>query len=121
MQKKIGMLLLIIGLLVFSACNSNSDNADKKTETETEELASLEVEFEVPETADVDEEIPLKAVVTYGDEKVEDADEVMFEFWEKGHEDDSTKVEAKNNGDGTYTIETTFDHDGIFEDRKSVV
>lgn len=112
MQRKTGILIMLLGLIVLSACNSESDNTSEETE---EALPMLEVEFELPEAAGVDEEIAMEAVVTYGDEKVKDADEVMFEFWEKGNEDDSTKIEAKNNKDGTYTARTTFDRDGVFE------
>ena len=56
----------------------------------------------------------MAAVVTQGDEKVEDADEVVFEVWEEGKKDDSVKIESTNEKDGLYTAETTFDHDGLF-------
>ena len=67
-----------------------------------------------PTLADVGETILLKAVVTYGDEKVDDADELNFEYWEEGNEDDSTTIASTNNGDGTYTAEITIERDGVF-------
>lgn len=63
----------------------------------------------------MDETVQLKATVTYGDEKVKGAEEMEFEYWEKGNEDNSTMVQSTNNEDGTYNAEVTFDHDGVYE------
>lgn len=104
------MLVLLIGLL--AACSNETENGNKQG---TDELKMLEVEFQVPAKSDIGETIELKAIVTYGDEKVKDADEVQFEYWEKGNEEDSTKIKSNNNGDGTYTAEVSFDTEGIYE------
>lgn len=108
MQKRIWILISLIVLLIISACENDAGE-------DTEELATLEVEFEVPESLDVGETLVLEAVVTYGDETVTDADEVIFEVWEKGDRENGEMIDSENNGDGTYTAETSFDHDGIFE------
>ncbi len=101
-------------MMVLAACGENEkDDTTKKAEDE--EVKSLNVDFEVPETVDPGDPVELKATVTYGDEKVTDAEEVVFEIWEKDKKDDSIKVESTNNQDGTYTAETTFDHDGEYE------
>lgn len=113
MKRYIWWLLIVSISITLAACSGNNSTTDD-TDT-SEELHELLVDFEVPESADVDETVELKAVVTYGDEKVKDADEVAFEFWEHGHKDDSTTIEAKNNEDGTYTAEIAFEHDGAFE------
>lgn len=80
-----------------------------------DELKMLDVEFEVPETAEVDETITLKATVTYGDDPVTDPYQMDFEVWERGNRDAGDWIEANNHKDGTYTTEVTFDHDGIYE------
>lgn len=105
MSKRIGLFAVAITIMLLSACGGN----------DADELLMLEVDFPVPEEADVGEMVELKAIVTYGDESVTDADEVVFEVWEKGKKDESEKIDAKNHEDGTYTAEYTFDHDGIFE------
>lgn len=99
--------LLMIFLL--SACSNEQNNDD------LDGLTMLEVDFDVPETAEVNETITLTATVTYGDEPVTDPRQVDFEIWERGKEDESEWIEAENHGDGTYTTEVTFEHDGIFE------
>ncbi|GIO22834.1 FixH family protein [Oceanobacillus sp. J11TS1] len=111
MKNKLLMFLFVIIVGVLAACN----NGTEEEQDESEELKMLEVEFNLPEKADVGETIELLAIVTYGDEKVTDADEVEFEYWEKGKEEDSTFIEGNNNGDGTYTAEVSFDKDGVYE------
>src|SRR5690625_1718761 len=106
-MKKFKFLLLGIGFL-FVACQSNDNMSD-------DELRTLEVEFEVPETAEINETVELKASVTYGDELVEDADEVVFGVWEKGNREDRKMIDAENEGEGVYMATTSFDYDGIFE------
>lgn len=109
MKRKITLLIAtMICMIVLAACNGKNDMNNNV-------LLSLDVEFNVPETLEVGETLELKAVVTYGDEQVTDANEVVFEVWEKGDQDNSVDYEGENNGDGTYTAEVTFDHDGIFE------
>lgn len=109
-MRKCFLFMLALTIVILTAC---SENKDEEAEN-LDELKALEVEFEVPETAEVGETILLKAIVTYGDEKVEDADEVKFEYWEGENEDDSTTIESTNNGDGTYTAEITFERGGVF-------
>lgn len=107
-MKKILILLTGIAILFLAACGGEEDS-------EEEELAILAVEFNVPETADVDEVVELEAVVTYGGEIVEDADEVLFEYWLKGNDEDSDKIEGKHTENGSYVAEVTFAEDGVYE------
>ncbi|MEH7387390.1 FixH family protein [Bacillus sp. JJ1521] len=113
MKRKLGVLLFILIIGLLAACGNNDKNVGK--EQIVEELKPLGVDFIVPEKADVGEKILLKAVVTYGDEKVNDADEMNFEYWVSGNDEEKTTVESTNNGDGSYTAEVTFDHDAVYE------
>ncbi|RKQ35545.1 FixH family protein [Oceanobacillus halophilus] len=110
MKKNKFLLVSLVSIMVVTliACNGDTNN-------ETEELKELIVDFQLPESVSAGETIELKAVVTYGDEIVEDADEVTFEIWEQDDEENSIKIEANNNGDGSYTAETTFDTEGTYE------
>ncbi|GGK04478.1 hypothetical protein GCM10007063_28500 [Lentibacillus kapialis] len=113
MKKSIWAILAVFIMALLAACGS--DNTEQGSGNAEEEIKELKVDFDLSETAKVGEKIQLKATVTYGGEKVKDAEEVKFEHWEKGHEDDSTMVKSSNNEDGTYTAEVTFDHDGTYE------
>lgn len=111
-MKKIITPFIIVLILLLSACG----NGEKEEVTEeTDELVALEVEFNVPETAEPGETVELEAIVSYGDELVEDADEVNFEYWLKGNEDDSSEIDGIHIEDGRYTAEVTFPEDGTYE------
>lgn len=105
LRKIISVVSLVLLVFIVTACGDDSDD----------ELHVLEVDFIVPESVDVNETMELKAVVTYGDDYVTDADEVVFEVWEKNDRDNGEMIDAHNHEDGTYTAEVTFEHDGIFE------
>lgn len=109
MSKKLLIAIFIVIALILAACGGN------ETEEGTDELKELKVDFEVPETVQVDETVELKATVTYGDEPVEDADEVVFELWEQGNEEESIKIEGTHVENGMYTAETTFEKAGVYE------
>jgi len=122
LKKRLGILFLSMVLIALAACGSDADENDN-ADTDLEELAALEVELDVSEEVDVDETVEMKAFVTYGDEEVTDADEVIFEVWEEGEKDESAMmdedgnsemIDATNHEDGTYTAETSFDHDGLY-------
>lgn len=85
------LLLVFVGFSLIFALAACGDN-----EEEVEELLELNVDFVVPETAEVGEEVELKAIVTYGDEKVTDAKQMDFEIWERGNEEESETIEAEN-------------------------
>lgn len=103
------MMMLILAAALVACGGNDTDTGD------SDELEMLEVEFDVPETADVDEPVELEAYVTFGDEPVVDADEVEFEIWEMCDKDNSVSETPTNNKDGTYTLEYTFTEDGIYE------
>lgn len=105
MSKKLSALFMTF-LILLVAC---------KEKDELDGLKLLEVDFEAPEIAEVDETVTLKAFVTYGDDPVTDARQMDFEVWERGKRDEGEWIKGKNHKDGTYTAEVTFDRDGIFE------
>ncbi|NLI68169.1 MAG: FixH family protein [Bacilli bacterium] len=108
-MRKIFLFALVgIVLGVLAACGGN-EGVD-----ELDELVPLEVEFTVPETAKVGEPVELHAFVTYGDENVTDA-KVVFEIWNVEDRENSVNIDAENHGDGSYTIEYTFEEPGTYE------
>ncbi|RDW16561.1 hypothetical protein CWR48_16075 [Oceanobacillus arenosus] len=110
-MRKSRIIFILLTITILAACDAKNENTDAGST----ELVPLEVEFSVLETAEVDKVVKLVATVTHGEESVVDADDVTFEIWEQGMEDESTKIEATNNDDGTYSIETTFDHEATYE------
>lgn len=111
-MRKLNIIILgIILTFVISACGTENENEESE---ELEDLPTLEVAFDPPETAEVGETVELVAEVTYDNELVTDASQMDFEYWYEDEEDDSETVEAKNNDDGTYSVDVTFDKDGEY-------
>lgn len=105
-------ILFLSLALIFILTGCGSDN---KVEGNQQELKVLEVQLELPtDKVNPDEEVSIKAIVTYGDEKVENADEVKFQIWEPGKEDEEENIIADHQGDGVYSIKKSFDHDGVY-------
>lgn len=106
-NKKVLLVIASMLMLILAACGDKDNQVDEAPEI-------IDVQLHVNETADVNEKLVLKATVTQGDEKVKDADEVMFEVWEDGNKDDSEMIVATNNEDGSYEAEKAFEHDGVY-------
>lgn len=104
----IAFLVGMLGLL--GACNQE----ESEPVSEAPEIFQLEADLTATETADVGGTVAMKTIVTQGEEKIDDADEVVYEIWEEGQKADSKMIDAINEGDGVYTAETSFDHDGLF-------
>lgn len=111
-MKKLGMLSVVLTLALLAACGGG--NVEGDVNTDLDELVALEADLEVDEHVDVGDTVQMSAEVVYGDEDVADADDVVFEVWEEGHEDDSDMIDATNNDDGSYSAETSFAEDGLY-------
>jgi len=102
---------LLLTLVFLAACGDNEINQSQNKE---EEIYPLEVVLQMPEKAEANESISLKAIVTYGNEKVEDANEVQFEIWKEGNKESNNMIEASHVGDGIYEISYSFSEEGIY-------
>ncbi|GAA0336615.1 hypothetical protein GCM10008931_30270 [Oceanobacillus oncorhynchi subsp. oncorhynchi] len=114
MKKKIFFILIAL-MAVLAACSNNEADTAEEEDTDSMELPVLEVDFDVPEHVEVGETIDLTAHVTFDDEPVEDAREVLFEVWTQGHADDSVEIEGVHQEDGTYTASFTFEEEAVYE------
>ncbi len=103
----------LIPLLIFSFLCTACEQ-DKAASAPTKTLEEINVQVETtPETIYINDEVTLKVIVTQGNEKVDDASEVMFEIWKQG-EEEHEMMEAVHEDGGVYTIETSFAEDGTY-------
>lgn len=105
MKKMIfALLVLWLGVGFLTACSQD----------EEVEPLFIEVDLKVsPEKGEVDEPVTFEAKVTYGEENVTDADEVLFEIW-RAHDEDHEKIEVEHAEDGIYRLEQTFEREGTY-------
>lgn len=99
--------LFLMAASLFAGCGKQETAAVKPAKL-------VKVQLIVPKTADAGTNIPLKAVVTQGKEKVDDADEVKFEIWKKNSDKNSSMLEAKHDQHGIYTAKTVIKEPGTY-------
>lgn len=112
-MKKFTLWFSLLSLMLLAACGSSNNNENKSGNMD-EVPSMVEVEIKLPETIELNEEVKLEALVTQGDENVEDANEVTFEVWKQGQEADHEMLEANNDGEGIYSISKTFEEEGFY-------
>ncbi|WP_151681718.1 FixH family protein [Weizmannia acidilactici] len=98
-------LLAVALAIALAACGKQQETATVKP---------VQVRLVVPKQVEADASIPLKAVVTQGKEKVNDADEVMFEIWRDGEEKNSQMLKAHNGKNGIYTAKMQIKRAGTY-------
>jgi len=104
---------LVIGMSISSGCQSQSqaNESDQKSMNTTNEVLAPEVQIIANEQVEKGKRETISAVVTVGDEFVDDAD-VEFEI---KRDEESEKITANSKDKGKYTIDYTFKSDGQYE------
>ena len=110
-MKKLFLTLAMAAVLAVG-CGAEDDSVD--TLSNGEVPVEIIVEVLTPEKLNVGEATTLEVKVTQSGEAVNDADSVDFEVWESGLRDEGTMIDGELTGDGIYTAEYTFDHDGVY-------
>ena len=113
MMKKVFVALsMSVALLV--ACSNDADESPIDTNEVVGEIIEVKVDILTPESVDANTAVKLEAKVTQGDEIINDADNVKFEVWESGKRDQALMLDGEFIGEGVFSAETTFDHDGVY-------
>lgn len=113
MKRKSGLfcLFLVLLLLALSACGKK-DNAHHAS---VDSLEPIKVELHVPAEVGAGESITFEAKVTHQGQDVDDAKEVMFEFWKEGDSPENHRKEVvEGAGEGKYVLEAAFDEPGTY-------
>ncbi|MCA0173231.1 FixH family protein [Bacillus sp. RAR_GA_16] len=115
-MKKIGSWISILSVAVaLAACGQDNGNeAENNSTAEETQVETLDVTLDTPEKVEKGEKVTFTATVTQGEEKVDDADEVMFEVWKEGSKEESEMIEASHDGDGVYSGEKQLDEAGKY-------
>ena len=109
-NSKVLPLLLILLMIAATAC-SPDENGEM---TEIPGLIDVVIHIE-PEQLSPGEPVSIQAVVTQEGEPVEDANEVTFEIWKEGqNEEEHEQIAGEHLGEGVYGIEKTFSEPGVY-------
>ncbi len=115
MKRKIWLpFSLAVLLLLLSGCGKNGN--DDPHASADHQLEPIQVELTVnPTEGKVGGKVMFEAHVTHQGKNVDDAKEVMFEYWEDGDkEEDHGKEIVTGSGNGNYVFEASFDKPGKY-------
>lgn len=99
-------------ILFLSACGQADSEAVRSEEDDVPEI--ITAELTVPEELPADEEAEFRVTVTQGEQPVDNAKEIQFEFWQENAKNDSEKIDAVPEGNGVYTIDKSFSTTGTY-------
>lgn len=107
---------LLIGAMIFiSGCTGNDNSMDAHGTHSVVQPILVELNVQ-PMEAKVGEKVTFTAKVTHQGKDVDDAKEVMFEYWRHGDaEENHAKDIVKSTGKGTYILEAVFQEAGEYE------
>ncbi|MGG6311045.1 FixH family protein [Paenibacillus macerans] len=107
----------LVAVFVLAIAALGGCGRSETTATHDVPLEPIKVVLEVmPTTVPSGSPVTFTAKVTHQGENVDDAQEVMFEFWNIADETaEHSKVKVKSAGDGTYVLEHKFDEPGTYE------
>ncbi|CAM2862888.1 FixH family protein [Salinicoccus roseus] len=114
MKSKFMMFAMMLSLALLTACgNGGETEAEMNHDNPGEdEVHALEVDLEVPETAEAGDTVEFSAHVHSNGEDITDADKVMYEVL--SGEESLENIEAQHDADGVYTMEYTFEEAGTY-------
>ena len=116
MKIKVGFMSLILlsGLTLAACSDEEMDHGEMNHDNpSSDEVRSLEVDLQAPESIKSGEEVQFVAHVTSNEEDVTDADSVMFEIISGEESLDMIEVEHSENGE--YVLDYTFDEAGDYK------
>lgn len=109
--------LVILLVLVVSGCGKSNNASGHSAHNGADNVPQpIEVHLQVsPTEAKAGETVKFEAKVTHQGGNVDDAKEVMFEFWKDGDaEDKHQKMTVDSSGDGIYVLEQAFEEAGTY-------
>ena len=116
MKIKVGFMSLILlsGLTLAACSDEEMDHSEMNHDNpSSDEVRSLEVDLQAPESIKSGEEVQIVAHVTSNEEDVTDADSVMFEIISGEESLDMIEVDHSENGE--YVLDYTFDEAGDYK------
>lgn len=111
-KRKVLFLFAFSIVFILVACGQADSSIKSVNEVN---LDPLHVEIIAPEEVEPQTEHVLQVLVTQGEEKVNDASEVVFEVWEHGKKEESDMIEAElTDEDGVYEITYYFEAENLY-------
>ncbi|MBL4951531.1 FixH family protein [Neobacillus sp. YIM B02564] len=106
------MLLIGTIMIIAAGCGTAKEKNQSSQDQGMPEMIDVTLKID-PEHPQPNKEVTISATVTQGKEKVDDADEVVFEVWKDGQEKHE-KIKGESKGNGVYSITKSFSESGVY-------
>ncbi|WP_332689248.1 FixH family protein [Halalkalibacter lacteus] len=103
---------VIATIMIVAACGQTEE--EQGGADLVDELTPIEVELDVPESAEIGETITFSSSVTQGEDFVDDAREVVYEIWPEGQKEQSELIEAEEQEGHVYLLDHVFKEAGNY-------
>lgn len=115
-MRKHSWLLVSLAVMCALLLNGCGKTEQDHTHNMVDDLNPILVELTVePTEVQIGQQVKFEAKVTHQGKNVDDAKEVMFEFWKDGDSEDQHKKEiVQGAGDGKYVLEQIFEEAGTY-------
>ena len=107
MKRLVYFVMSTLLLIVLASCGS-----DTKQSSEQPKMLNVELSIS-PSKGEANQPVTFEAKVTEGNDKVNDADEVLFEIW-RSNDENHQKIEVKHPKNGIYHLEKSFQQEGTY-------
>ncbi|WP_138090296.1 FixH family protein [Halalkalibacterium halodurans] len=105
-------LIMVAVAILLVACGQTEE--EQGAVDHIEQLSPIEVELLYEEALASGENMTFDVLVTQNEAPVEDAREVIVEFWQEGAKEESDMIESTNEGGGVYRVTYEFPEDGLY-------
>ena len=103
---KLKVLLTCLALLLAAGCQQ------KEEEAKIPKMLNVELAVN-PEQGNVNEPVTFQVAVTYGEDPVQDPDDISLEIW-RANSESHEKIIPKEKSDGIYEVDKSFDKEGTY-------
>ncbi|TMW70317.1 FixH family protein [Alteribacter natronophilus] len=107
------LLVMLAGAALIAAACGTEEEPENTNAGEEDTFGPVDVEVLMDDEGDPGD-WTLEAEVTQDGNPVNNADEVVFEVWVQGNQEESDMIDYDNVEDGVYTAPYTFEEDGIY-------
>lgn len=109
---KVLLAFSLATLILMGGCQNSGEQHSMHSTKESPSMLEVKIKL-TPENIKVNQKINIEAVVSQGNEKVNDADEVVFEIGQEGQKNHEM-INGKLTGNGVYSITKTFSKAGKY-------
>jgi hypothetical protein len=106
--------ILLTAIFLLTACGTNSPKPEMTMDTSASPVPLKVIIQLKPSSIQPDQPVTIQAIVTQGNQKVDDPQDVQFEIWKDGQPNHEMVKKIDHQTGGIYSIQKTFHEPGTY-------